>query len=92
MVARIVRTAGLYTGELNPYEDAVELGFYSDRWIDRYVEAGGDVGAGTHAEMGADLRGVLADHLSTVTDGCRRLGLEGAALDLPAPLLERDDA
>jgi len=70
VVARIVRTAGLYTGEkLNPYEDAVELGFYSDRWIDRYVEAGGDVGAGTYAEMEADLRGVLADHLSIVTDG-----------------------
>jgi hypothetical protein len=70
VVARILRSAGLYTGEkLNPYEDAVELGFFSDRWIDRYVEAGGDVGAGTHAEMEADLRGVLADHLSTVTDG-----------------------
>jgi hypothetical protein len=32
VVARILRSAGLYTGEkLNPYEDAVELGFYSDR-------------------------------------------------------------
>jgi Sulfotransferase family len=75
VVARIVRTSGLYTGEkLNPYEDAVELGFYSDRWIDRYVEAGGDVSAETRGEMESDLRGVLADHLSTVPDGAAAWG------------------
>ena len=69
VVARIVRTSGLYTGEkLNPYEDAVELGFYSDRWIDGYVNAGGDVSAEERAEMEADLRGVLADHVSTVPE------------------------
>ena len=38
VVARMVRTGGMFTGEkLNSYEDAVELGLYSDRWIDRYV-------------------------------------------------------
>lgn len=70
VVARIVRTSGLYTGEkLNPYEDAVELGFYSDRWIDGYVNAGGDVSAEERGAMESDLRGVLADHLSTVPEG-----------------------
>ncbi|HXV56801.1 MAG TPA: sulfotransferase [Gaiellaceae bacterium] len=75
VVARIVRTAGLYTGEkLNPYEDAVELGFYSDRWIDRYVASGGEPAPELRAEMTADLRGVLADHLSTLPPGARAWG------------------
>jgi hypothetical protein len=75
VVARIVRTAGLYTGEkLNPYEDAVELGFYSDRWIDSYVRAAGEVSPVERSEMAADLRAVLADHLSTVPAGATSWG------------------
>jgi hypothetical protein len=67
VVARIARTSGVYTGEkLNPYEDAVELGFYSDRWIDRYIRSGGDLSDEERAEMEADLRSVLADHLAAV--------------------------
>ena len=62
VVAKILRHAGLYTGEkLNPYEDAVELGFYSDRWINRYLTAG-DLPDDMRAEMEADLGAVLADH------------------------------
>jgi hypothetical protein len=62
VVAKILRGAGLYTGEkLNPYEDAVELGFYSDRWINRYLGAG-DLPEDMRAEMEVDLRAVLADH------------------------------
>jgi hypothetical protein len=62
VVAKILRRAGLYTGEkLNPYEDAVELGFYSDRWINPYVAAG-EISEDTRGEMEADLRSVLADH------------------------------
>ena len=65
VVAKILRTGGMFTGEkLNPYEDAVELGFYSDRWIDSYVEAGGEPPEAVHREMEADLQAVLADHLS----------------------------
>jgi hypothetical protein len=75
VVARMVRTAGLYTGEkLNPYEDAVELGFYSDRWIDGYVTAGSEITAERRAEMEADLRSTLADHLSTVSAGASAWG------------------
>ena len=93
VVARILRTSRVYTGEkLNPYEDAVELGFYSDRWIDRYVEAGGDVSPEQRAEMEADLRSVLADHLATRAARRGRVGLEGAAQHLPPALLERGDA
>ncbi|MGH3011596.1 MAG: sulfotransferase [Gaiellaceae bacterium] len=75
VVAGIVRTAGLYTGEkLNPYEDAVELGFYSDRWIDGYVQNGGEPSQEERAEMEADLRSVLADHLSKVPDDASSWG------------------
>lgn len=42
VVARVVREAGMFTGaDLNPYEDAVAFGEYSDRWIDEFVRAGG---------------------------------------------------
>jgi len=71
VVAKILRRAGLYTGEkLNPYEDAVELGFYSDRWINRYVAAG-ELPEDMRGEMEADLRTVLADHAT---------GLPGSAV------------
>lgn len=67
VVAKILRTGGMFTGEkLNPYEDAVEFGFYSDRWIDTYVETGGDPSGGIRRDMTADLTSVLADHLSTL--------------------------
>src|SRR5262245_13369590 len=70
VVARILRTSGVYTGvKLNPYEDAVEFGRYSDRWINDYVHAGGDVSPERLAEMEADLRSVLADHLSIAPAG-----------------------
>jgi hypothetical protein len=75
VVARILRTSGVYTGvKLNPYEDAVEFGFYSDRWINDYVQAGGDVSPERLAEMEADLRSVLADHLSTAPAGSAAWG------------------
>ena len=75
VIARILRTAGLYTGaKLNPYEDAVELGFYSDRWINPYVQAGGELSAQVREEMTADLRAVLADHLGGLPPDARRWG------------------
>ena len=70
VMAKILRAGGMFTGEkLNDYEDAVELGFYSDRWIDGYVANGGDPPAGERREMTADLAAVLADHLSTLPEG-----------------------
>jgi len=75
VVARIVRAAGLYIGEkLNPYEDAVELGFYSDRWVDRFVAGGTDAAGPLRADMAADLRGVLTDHLETLPADARSWG------------------
>jgi hypothetical protein len=64
VVARIVRDGGTYIGtNLNPYEDALDLAAYYDRWINRYVAARveGDEAA-LHDEMAAELREVLAAH------------------------------
>jgi hypothetical protein len=73
VVARILRTAGMFSGEkLNPYEDAVELGFYSDRWIDRYLA--GQRSPNLHEQMAADLRSVLQDHTSTAPEDARAWG------------------
>jgi hypothetical protein len=69
VVARILREGGMFVGEeLNRYEDAVQLGFFSDRWIDRYVGAGGSPPPSLLEEMAADLRAVLAGHLATLPD------------------------
>ena len=45
VVARIVRAGGMYIGvrNLNPYEDALDFGYYSDRWINRYLASGRDL-------------------------------------------------
>jgi Sulfotransferase family len=51
---------------LNPYEDALELGLYSDRWIDRYVAADAQVDAETADAMLADLQQVVDEHLADV--------------------------
>lgn len=73
VVARIVRAGGMFTGDkLNRYEDAIELGFYSDRWIDRYLA---DRRSPELLEqMAADLRSVLEDHASTLPEEARAWG------------------
>jgi hypothetical protein len=66
VVARILHRAGLYIGtSLNESYDAIELGDYSDRWINRYVRFR-DVGlpAELERDMVADLDVVLARHLA----------------------------
>ena len=70
VVARIVRAGGTYIGaHLNPYEDALHLAEYYDRWINRYVVARGQArDSKLHEEMGAELGGVLAAHLADLGD------------------------
>ena len=63
VTARIVRDAGLYIGtNLNPYEDALPFGEFSDRWINSYlVREDPD----SHpAGMDDDLGRVVRDHLA----------------------------
>ena len=64
VVARIVRAGGMYIGRnLNRYEDALDFGYYSDRWINRYLASGREgPDAALAEEMASDLRSVVADH------------------------------
>jgi sulfotransferase family protein len=75
VVARILRRAGLFVGtELNESEDAVELGAYSDRWINAYVSGGDTLPRAVEAEMVADLADVLAVHCAPIADEPRAWG------------------
>jgi hypothetical protein len=64
VVGRIVRAGGMYVGtNLNPYEDALDLAGYSDRWINAFVQTGlAGISDGTRAEMILDLAAVLDKH------------------------------
>jgi hypothetical protein len=63
VVARIVREAGMFTGHrLNDYEDALDFGEYSDRWIDRYLAADRNPAPALATEMTADLRALVIRH------------------------------
>lgn len=63
VLARIVRAGGMFIGtRLNPYEDAVELGEFSDRWIDRAYPVEDRLDDATRDEMQRDLAGILERH------------------------------
>jgi Sulfotransferase family len=65
VTARIVRDAGMYIGtDLNPYEDALTFGDFSDRWINLYFPADETQRAALAPEMTADLRARLDAHLA----------------------------
>ncbi len=70
VTARIVRDAGMYIGtDLNPYEDALSFGDFSDRWINRYITSDDAGRAALAPEMTADLRARLDAHLTGITPG-----------------------
>jgi len=67
VIASIVRSAGMFIGtDLNAYEDAVEFGGFSDRWINTYVEAGQAPAPEVTDSMAAELRQLVANHCSTM--------------------------
>jgi hypothetical protein len=74
VTARIAHDAGLYIGtDLNAYEDALPFGAFSDRWINRYVNA--PANGGSHrAEMVSDLDAVVAEHLAGMPDDAAAWG------------------
>lgn len=74
--ARIVRRGGLFIGtNLNVSQDAVDLGAYSDRWINTFMEyRASPLPAGVEADMRRDLDDVLARHLAPLMDAPRPWG------------------
>src|SRR5437870_10362840 len=65
VVARIVRHGGLFIGSrLNQAEDAIDLGEFSDRWIDAFVCEAEALPDSMQEEMSADLQAVLDRHVA----------------------------
>jgi hypothetical protein len=64
VVARILRSAGLFIGaDVNESEDAIALGAYSDRWINRYLPyRAAPLPTDLELAMRDDLDTVLAEH------------------------------
>ena len=76
VVAGIARESGMFIGaRLNPYEDAVAFGEYSDRWIDRFVERAGEAPEKELlGGMRTDLEHVVQDHLAELPPEARAWG------------------
>lgn len=75
VLARIVRAGGMFIGtDLNPYEDAVAMGAFSDRWIDRVYPIDTRLDEATRGEMGSELSAVLDRHLSDMPGATRLWG------------------
>jgi hypothetical protein len=73
VVARIVRENGMFTGERrNDYEDALDFGDYSDRWIDRYLIDAADLAL--VEAMTEDLKSVVRNHCAALPDDARAWG------------------
>ncbi len=75
VTARIVRGAGMYIGtDLNPYEDALCFGAYSDRWINEFITTDPQARAGLEGRMDEDLTATLATHLADLPDDAAAWG------------------
>lgn len=76
VVARVVREAGMFTGaDLNPYEDAIPFGEYSDRWINEFVVVRGQAAPEELlARMRDDLESLVRSHLAQLPSSARVWG------------------
>ena len=72
VLARIVRAGGMFIGaNLNPYEDALDFGLFSDRWINGWVESDGSVDAAVRAAMVTELEDIVERHCADLPEGMR---------------------
>ena len=75
VLARLVRAGGMFIGtNLNPYEDALDFGLFSDRWINRYVAANGQVDAEAGKAMLAELETIVEAHCADFPPDMPRWG------------------
>jgi hypothetical protein len=75
VLARIVRSGGLFLGtRLNDYEDAVDFGAYSDRWINMWVAANGELPGADVAKMTAELEHTVTRHCADLPEDARGWG------------------
>lgn len=91
VIASVVRSAGMFIGtKLNAYEDAVEFGSFSDRWINTYVGAGQSPPAEVTRSMAADLGEVVASHCSTMPADARCWGWKEPRSIYLLPFLDQE--
>jgi hypothetical protein len=75
VLARLVRAGGMFIGSnLNPYEDALDFGLFSDRWINGAERVNGQVDAATCNTMLAELRIIVERHCSEMPADMHRWG------------------
>lgn len=75
VLARIVRAGGMFIGtNLNDYEDALDFGLFSDRWINRVCAGDGQLDASTQGEMLAELEDIVERHCADSPSDMRRWG------------------
>lgn len=69
VLARIVRAGGLFIGtRLNDYEDALDFGSYSDRWINPFVSANGTLPDAERQEMTSELAAIVDSHCADLPE------------------------
>lgn len=75
VLARLVSAGGMFIGtNLNPYEDAIDFGLFSDDWINSTVGARGNVDAATAGAMLAELRTIVERHCADRPPDMHRWG------------------
>jgi hypothetical protein len=75
VLARLLEAGGVFIGsDLNPYEDALAFGRFSDRWIDVVETIDGRADAATCAAMRAELEAILAGDYAELPQGMVRWG------------------
>jgi hypothetical protein len=75
VLARLLRDGGVFIGtNLNPYEDVLAFGLFSDRWINRVEGLDGQVDAATCTTMSEELLTILGDEYAAFPDGAQQWG------------------
>jgi len=75
VLARIVRAGGMFIGtNLNDYQDALDFGLFSDRWIDRVCGGNGELDATTRTAMLAELEDIVQRHCADSPSDMRTWG------------------
>jgi hypothetical protein len=75
VLARIVRAGGMFIGtHLNDYEDAVDFGAYSDRWINPWLSANGSLPEPELAAMTSELGDIVTRHCADLPAEARCWG------------------
>ena len=75
VLARLLKDGGVFIGSnLNPYEDVLAFGLFSDRWINVVEGIDGQVDPATCSTMRDELRTMVGSEYGEIPDGTERWG------------------